>query len=400
MIDKIQLTNYKSITNKDISLGNFNVFVGANATGKSNFVDGFRFIKDAKNEEIPVAISRRFGWTNVLRRGIGKKQTISFMVSYDFSDRTIRFTISQREYRLVRVRYHVEIGYGNRRYHVLSEKYESISQSEGKEYKEYFHRIGDRVKYNSLLTTTLSSSIEIPVQLREKLFLKGGFFLVTSAIFDSVIDLWRFYDFDVKLARMSCIDTGQDVLASDACNLSLILDRISKSKNPIMIRLYDRILRVMSILVPQFDNWKTQRQFDNSINFSILEKGIEKPLIPGMISDGTIRLLSLLLALLYRTEQGPLICIDEPERYLHPQVLEEIVGIMREVSKKTQLIITTHSPELVKHLNPNELFLVDKVDNITEIVNAKSKDMVDEFLKEFTLDELWLMGHLEGGKAI
>ncbi len=400
MIDKIQLTNYKSITNKEVSLGNFNVFVGANATGKSNFVDGFRFIKDAKNEGIPVAISRRFGWTNALRRGIGKKQNISFMVSYDFSDRTIRFKIGQREYRLVRVRYYVEIGYGSRRYHVLSEEFESISQSEGKEYKEYFHRTGDRVKYRSLLTATLSTSIEIPVQLREKLFLKGGFFLVTSAIFDSAIESWRFYDFDVKLARMSCTDTGQDMLASDACNLSLILDRISKSKNQAMIRLYDRILRIMSILVPQFDNWKTQRQFDNSINFSILEKGIEKPLIPGMISDGTIRLLSLLLALLYRTEQGPLICIDEPERYLHPQVLEEIVGIMREVSNKTQLIITTHSPELVKHLNPNELFLVDKVDNITEIVNAKSKDMVDEFLKEFTLDELWLMGHLEGGKAI
>lgn len=399
MIDKIQLTNYKSITNKEISLGNFNVFVGANATGKSNFVDGFRFIKDAKNEGIPVAISRRFGWTNALRRGIGKKQNISFVVSYVFSDRTIRFKISQREYRLISVRYYVKIGYSNGRYHVLSEKYESISQSEGKEYEEYFYRTGDRVKYRSLLTT-ISTSIEIPVQLREKLFLKGGFFLITSAIFDNVIDLWRFYDFDVKLARMSCTDTGQDVLASDACNLSLILARISKSKNPIMVRLYDRILRIMSILVPQFDNWKTQRQFDNSINFSILEKGIEKPLIPGMISDGTIRLLSLLLALLYRTEQGPLICIDEPERYLHPQVLEEIVGIMREVSKKTQLIITTHSPELVKHLNPNELFLVDKVDNITEIVNAESKDMVDEFLKEFTLDELWLMGHLEGGKAI
>ncbi len=400
MINTIQFTDFKSITNKNVSLGNLNVFVGANATGKSNFVDGFKFIQDAKNEGIPVAISKRFGWTNTLRRGVGKKRSISFMISYDFSDRTIKFRISNREYRLIRANYYIEITYGNGRYHVLSEKYESISNFEGKEYREYFDRTGDRVKYRSLLTKTLATSFEIPIQIREKLFLAGGFFLVTASIFDNIIDLWRFYDLDANMARMSCSDTGEDVLASNACNLSLILDRISKSKNQSTIRLYDRVLRIMSILVPQFDKWKTQRQFDNSINFSIYEKGIEKPLIPGMISDGTIRLLSLLLALLYRTEHGPLICIDEPERYLHPQILKEIVNIMREVSKKTQLIITTHSPELVKHLSPNELFMIDKIGNITEIVNAKSKNMVDEFLKEFTLDELWLMGHLEGGKAI
>ena len=61
MLEKIQFTNFKSITNKDVSLGNLNVFVGANATGKSNFVDCFKFIQDAKNEGIPVAISKRFG---------------------------------------------------------------------------------------------------------------------------------------------------------------------------------------------------------------------------------------------------------------------------------------------------------------------------------------------------
>ncbi len=400
MIDKIQFTNFKSITNKEVPLGNMNVFVGANATGKSNFVDCFKFVQDAKNDGIPVAISKRFGWTNTLRRGVGKKQSISLVISCDFSDRTLKFRISEREYRLIRAKYSLEIIWGRGRFQVLSEKYESTSHFEGKEYLEYFNRTGEKVKYHSLLTQTMSTSIEIPVQIREKLFLKGGFFLVTAAIFDNIIDLWRFYDLDTNMARMSCADTGEDILASNACNLSLILDRISKSKNQSIIRSYDRVLRIMKILVPHFDNWKTQRQYDNSINFSIYEKGIEKPLIPGMISDGTIRLLSLLLALLYRTEHGPLICIDEPERYLHPQVLEEIVNIMREVSKKTQLIITTHSPELVKHLSPNELFMVDKIDNITEIINAKSKDMVDEFLKDFTLDELWLMGHLEGGKAI
>ncbi|GAJ18878.1 unnamed protein product, partial [marine sediment metagenome] len=130
------------------------------------------------------------------------------------------------------------------------------------------------------------------------------------------------------------------------------------------------------------------------------EKGMVKALLPEMVSDGTIRLLSMLLALLYQPTKAALICIDEPERYLHPQVLKPIVEIMREVSEKTQLIVTTHSTELVKWLQPSEVLMVDKIDTVTHIVQAQNISMVDKFLEEFSLDELWLGGYLKGGKIL
>jgi len=73
---------------------------------------------------------------------------------------------------------------------------------------------------------------------------------------------------------------------------------------------------------------------------------------------------------------------------------------MRDVSKKTQLIVTTHSAELVKWLKPSEVLMVDKINNVTHILRAQDVSMVGEFLKELSLDELWLSGYLKGAKIL
>jgi predicted ATPase len=156
----------------------------------------------------------------------------------------------------------------------------------------------------------------------------------------------------------------------------------------------------MSVLIPGFSRWIPARQYDGSLGYKVYEKGMTRALLPEMLSDGTIRLLSMFLALLYQPTKTALICIDEPERYLHPQVLKPLVEIMREVSERTQLIVTTHSTELVKWLQPSEVLMVDKIDAVTHIVQAQNIPMVDKFLEELSLDELWLGGYLKGGKVL
>ena len=159
---------------------------------------------------------------------------------------------------------------------------------------------------------------------------------MTPDILAEQINMWRFYHLDVQVARQSCIDTGQDFLQSDSHNLAIILNKMSKSNKADSQRVYNRILSIMSILVPKFSKWKPERLVDGSVTFGIYEDGIAKPLLPAMISDGTIRLLSMLVSLLYAPDRSSIICIDEPERYLHPQVFGPLIEIMREVSNKTQ----------------------------------------------------------------
>ena len=114
-----------------------------------------------------------------------------------------------------------------------------------------------------------------------------------------------------------------------------------------------------------------------------------------MVSDGTIRLLSLLTGLLVKRDEPSTLFIEEPERSLHPLVLQQVVELMRTVSADIQIIVTTHNPEFVRHCMPDEVFLVDKVDGLTSVEPAKNVENIERFLETFSLDELWTMGYLE-----
>ncbi len=398
MLKTIRFCNFKSISDRPVSLGNLNVLIGANAAGKSNFVDGLRFIHDLLNHGLSIAIGRRLGWENVLSRDKPASEKITAHILHEFQgpDRTVKF--GKKTYTPRDIEYTVEAAYSRKRTYLHSEILKARFQQDANEITERFERSRSKVSVDSSIRSAKRpESFKLPKQLQDKPFLQSGFYLVGSLLLSDCITHWRFYDLDVSASRRPCIDEGQDILLDDGRNLAVILDRLRLSSSQAV---RDRIMKLMSILVPGFDSWKTEQQFDGTLGFRIREQHITKDLLPKMISDGTIRLLSLLLALLYQSSQAALICIDEPERHLHPQLLKTLVEIMRDVSQQTQLVVTTHSPELVKWLQPNEVFMVDKVDTVTRILPAQNISMIDKFLQDFSLDELWLGGYLQGGKIL
>ncbi len=399
MLKSIRLSNFKSISDKPVTLGGFNVLIGANAAGKSNFVDALRFVHSALDDGISSAVGRRFGWDNVLTRGKSRADKITAEIICDFKEPKREFKVGKKTYMPVGCEYKLELGYRAGRTYLNSETLKARLVQNGNEIKEGFERERRKVQVQSPMGIgERTRSIALPRHLEDKLFLQSGFLGLGSFLLSDFITGWRFYDLDVKAARRSCLDEGQPILLDDGHNLAVILDKLRRDSSSRAIR--DRILNLMSLLIPGFTRWIPARQYDGSLGYKIYEKGMIKALLPEMLSDGTIRLLSILLALLYQPTKAALICIDEPERYLHPQVLKPIVEIMREVSEKTQLIVTTHSTELVKWLQPSEVLMVDKIDTVTHIVQAQNISMVDKFLEEFSLDELWLSGYLKGGKIL
>lgn len=399
MLKTIRIANFKSISSDPVTLGDFNVLIGANAAGKSNFVDVLRFIHNALNDGLPSAIGRRYGWSNVLTRGKDRADKITAEIICDFKGTNQELKIEKKTYIPLDSEYRLELGYYAGRAYLNSEILKARFLQNGNEMTEGFERKRRRVQIRSLMGIgERPRYVAVPRHIEGRLFLQGAFFCLGSLVLSDFITGWRFYDLDVKAARRSCLDDGQSILLDDGHNLAVILDRLRSDSSSRKIR--DRILKLMSVLIPGFDRWIPARQYDGSLGYKIYEKGMIKALLPEMISDGTIRLLSILLALLYQPERTELICIDEPERYLHPQVLKPLVEIMREISVRTQLIVTTHSAELVKWLKPKEVLMVDKIDNITHIVQAQNVSMIERFLEEFTLDELWLGGYLKGGKIL
>ena len=122
-------------------------------------------------------------------------------------------------------------------------------------------------------------------------------------------------------------------------------------------------------------------------------------LIPATrLSDGTLRYLSL-LAILLHPEPPPLICIEEPELGLHPDLLPTLTDLMCEASERTQLIITTHSDVLVDALTdkPESVVICEKHDGQTEMRRLDKNDLA-KWLEEYRLGDLWTSGELGGNR--
>ncbi len=100
----------------------------------------------------------------------------------------------------------------------------------------------------------------------------------------------------------------------------------------------------------------------------IREKGAERRVYASELSDGTLRTLGIFLPVLH--PKYSLVVIEEPENCLHPWVIRKFVDVAREQSRRTQIILTTHSPVLVSSLEPNELMMVERDTGRTKVTPA------------------------------
>ena len=129
-----------------------------------------------------------------------------------------------------------------------------------------------------------------------------------------------------------------------------------------------------------------------------LEEAGNRSIPATRLSDGTLRYLCLLVALLH-PEPPPLICIEEPELGLHPDLLPALSDLMREASERTQLIVTTHSDVLVDTLTdrPESVVVCEKHYGQTEMRRLDKDDLV-KWLDGYRLGDLWTSGELGGNR--
>lgn len=117
------------------------------------------------------------------------------------------------------------------------------------------------------------------------------------------------------------------------------------------------------------------------------------PFYMHQLSEGTLRFLWL-VTLLQSPGLTAVTLIDEPEVSLHPELLSLLADLMREASRKTQLIVATHADRLVRYLKPNEVLTVDVNENgSAELTWADELDL-EKWLDEYTLDEVWRLGRM------
>jgi predicted ATPase len=186
-------------------------------------------------------------------------------------------------------------------------------------------------------------------------------------------------------------DLASDFLQEDAANLALVLNELEvRGSNATIVER----LKSADESITGF----TPRLLGGTIQLAIRHEGLRDPISATRLSDGTIRYLCL-LAILCHPDPPPLVCLEEPEVGLHPDLIVELADLLVEASHRMQLIVTTHSDILVDALTdvPDAVIVCDKQNGSSRMKRPDSQELAT-WLKEYGLGQLWRRGQIGGNR--
>ncbi|HLC30457.1 MAG TPA: AAA family ATPase [Dehalococcoidia bacterium] len=378
MLYKVRVNNYKSLASVVVELGPFNVLVGPNGAGKSNFVDALRFVSDCLRDSVAQALRSRGNIGVVRRHSRGHPTNIGFRLliqSPEVGSAEYAFELKAEQKAEQQARFAVK------RERCIVEPYEPLGGRRQHRYEVengvFTHPVPDirpRIESDTLALPILSALEEFrPLHN----FLTGMHFYALSP---------------ERIRELQEPDPGL-VLNRDGSNAAAVLREIARQRP----KDYDRLCRLLSKVVPgttraeyfpqgQIETIRFKQDVGDTApwNFSALN-----------MSDGTLRVLGILLAV-YQVSQSSFIAIEEPEATIHPGALEILVDILRDGARRSQTLITTHSPDILdnKDIKDDELRLVTSKKGITKVapLAENSRGIIRDHL--YTAGELLRMSEL------
>ncbi|MBU4478390.1 MAG: AAA family ATPase [Candidatus Omnitrophica bacterium] len=416
-IKRIRVTNFKSFEKLEVDFGKFNVLIGANASGKTNFVQIFEFLRDIANSGLNNAVSMQGGVEYLRNINIGASENFSLKV---VSDQEFTFPGRRTKEGLIGIKTY-ETTYefalklkgkqkGGLGFEIVQDNL--IQKCEFARFKRQKEKIEEKEKIgqgeiilscvNGKVKIDLHKPEEVPIKeediyplflIEEKipastLLLQSPFFFIPplKEIFSEIL----IYDFDPKLPKKATPITGKVELEEDGSNLSIILKNITENKDK-----RRKLFNLVKDLLPFISNLDVEKFADKSLLFKLQETYFKNQYLPAsLISDGTINITALIVALYF--EKKPLTIIEEPERNIHPYLISKVVDMMKDVSQKKQIIVTTHNPEIVKYAGLDNILFVSRNEKGFSIVSRLiDKEEVKTFLKnEIGIEELYVQNLL------
>lgn len=192
--------------------------------------------------------------------------------------------------------------------------------------------------------------------------------------------------------RPQAVDVPSDFLAEDASNLALVLNHLD-----LMGDVRKLLFTQLERFYEQFERYQVYFQ-GGTVQVFFHEKDLNRPVPATRLSDGTLRFLCL-ASILCHPSPPPLVCIEEPEIGLHPDILPVVAELLVDASHRTQIIVTTHSDIIVDALSsvPESVLVCEKETNATT-VRRLDQEQLRDWLKEYSLGDLWRSGQLGGNR--
>lgn len=406
-LKRVKVKNFKSFHESELEFNEFNVVIGSNASGKSNFTQIFTFLKDISEHGLENAISIQGGVEHLTNIAIGTSKELSIEISFNSYSELKRniFHFRRRPFfgiiNLIDYKFSIKFG-GSRGYKITEDSITFHMNIIGRRTtdKKYsgtviLSKVKGKLKIDSDFPKELEIKTDdiIPNFIKNKKLKSSELLLESPYPIYSVYPDWvgftndlKIYDFDPKLPKKAVPITGKSELESDGSNASLVLRDVMKTGDT-----KRKYLNLLKELLPFIDTVKIQKFSDKSILFKIKEKYFDSHYLPSfLLSDGTISITSLILALYF--EDNELIIIEEPERNIHPALLVKLIEMMKDASKQKQIIITTHSPKVVECAGiENIITILRDKDGFSQIEKPSEKEKIIKFIEnEISVSDMYI----------
>lgn len=381
MIRRVTIENFRSIRSAQVELRPFNCLVGANNSGKSNLVDALSFVHDLVIGGIAQATAGR-GGPAVKHYGAGDSDAVSFIVemgpalSKGYRTLTYSCSLDPTSSRVVREELSaldlagatVEIASGRL---LLPQQptYTYIMKQEGP-------------KPDLRLQDHVSASRSILAKFGDQQVVREAFAEISG---------WEFFNYTADSLKRPGQVFATDSLARDGSNFASYVHTVHSSHrkffNQIETELRKSFPDVEELLSPLSGSQTT---------VGMKERWFNRFMSSSQMSDGMMEFLAHLVVM-YGPSSPSLVAFEEPESHIHARLMEKLVTIMKEASKQVQILITTHSANLLDRLEVEDIVLVERQDGRTVAKRATDAHELVESIKGWALGDAMSSGLLERG---
>jgi|SRR5271165_102244 len=371
-----------------LELQALNVLIGPNGAGKSNLIEAIGLLQ-ASPRNLLDPIQMGGGISEWLWKGAGSVPTAEINVTVCYPGGKMP------------LRHRMEFTMVGQRAELVDEAIENERPSRAGEDEPYFYyryQAGHPVlnvrgnaaprklhREDLALDQSVLSQRKDPDQYPELTYLGNTY---------SQIRFFREWNLgrNTQPRRPQPTDLASDFLRDDAANIALVLNDL-EHRSDLRSSLVSQLKSADETIV----DFSTKVQ-GGTIQLYLHYEGLKAPVPATRLSDGTVRYLCL-LTILCHPDPPPLVCIEEPELGLHPDLLPGLADLLIEASHRTQLVVTTHSDTLVDGLTkvPEAVVVCEKRLGSTEMTQRTASELA-EWLKEYGMGQLWRRGEIGGNR--
>jgi predicted ATPase len=389
LIHKILLKNVLSFGDdtQPVELRPLNVLIGPNGSGKSNLIECMGVIQ-ALPKDLPRAIDSisDFLWK-------GAPQPTAAMALWMESPHAAlpirhQITFTERGGRLELVNEVIDDASESDKYYAYNGASALVLAASSNQQNHLLPRQISTLNPDKILKNqSIIQQRKDPELYPELTYLDANY---------SAIKIYREWNFGRNSAprKAQKTDLHRLLLQEDASNLALVFSYLNTHASGFR----QRMLELLERLDEGITNFSVDLVGTNEMQVFLSYDGLSQPIPASRLSDGTLRYLCL-LAILCHPNPPPVVCIEEPETGLHPDIIPIIAELLIDASTRCQLIVTTHSHALVDALSetPESVLICEKEHGATTLRRLE-QDQLTEWLAKYSLGQLWSMGELGGNR--